>query len=159
MTLHRGPMKRRGLLVCALSGALGACATRADPASPAALQAQVGAAERAFAQTMAERDLAAFARFVADEAVFLNNGQPLRGRAAVVAHWARFFADPAAPFSWQPDRVEVLPSGALAYSSGPVADPQGKVFARFVSTWRLEAPGVWRVVFDDGYRVCEAPTR
>jgi hypothetical protein len=34
-------------------------------------------------------------------------------------------------------------------------DPTGKVFARFYSVWRLEAPGVWRIVFDDGYTVCD----
>jgi hypothetical protein len=44
----------------------------------------------------------------------------------------------------------VLDSGTLALSSGPVRSPDGKVFARFNSIWRLEAPGVWRVVFDKG---------
>jgi hypothetical protein len=50
--------------------------------------------------------------------------------------------------------VEVLPSGTLALSSGPVRDPSGKVTARFSSIWRLEAPGQWRIIFDKGERVC-----
>ena len=115
-----------------------------------ALQQQVLAAERAFARTMADRDAQAFARFVADEAIFFDGATPLRGRPQVVAGWARFFAGKAAPFSWEPDQVEVLDSATLALSTGLVRDPEGKVIARFNSIWRLEAPGVWRVVFDKG---------
>jgi hypothetical protein len=43
--------------------------------------------------------------------------------------------------------VEVLVSGELAHSSGPVRDPSDKVVLRFNSVWRQEAPGVWRVIF------------
>jgi len=48
------------------------------------------------------------------------------------------------------DHVQVLDSGELAASTGPVFDPDGKLFARFYSTWRREDSGVWRIVFDDG---------
>lgn len=128
---------------------LGACASppRLDNA---ALQKQVADTELAFAKTMADRDHAAFASFVADEAVFLNGGKPLRGRSAVVEYWKRFYAGPKAPFSWKPDRVQVLDSGGLGYSTGPVFDAEGKQFARFYSTWRREVDGAWRIVFDDG---------
>lgn len=81
----------------------------------------------------------------------------MRGKAAISADWKKFYDSPPAPFSWKPDLVEVLPSGALAYSTGPVATPDGKVFARFNSIWRLEAPSVWRVVFDSGSAVCNCP--
>lgn len=60
----------------------------------------------------------------------------------------------APPFSWEPDVVEVLESGTLALSSGPVLDPAGKLIGRFNSIWRREAPGVWRIVFDRGSEVC-----
>ena len=40
--------------------------------------------ERAFAATMAARDQAAFASFIAEDAVFLNGGRgELRGKAAI----------------------------------------------------------------------------
>jgi hypothetical protein len=68
----------------------------------------------------------------------------------VAAYWRRFFDAPQAPFSWAPDRVEVLDDGTLAHSSGPVRDPAGEPVSRFNSVWRQEAPGVWRVVFDRG---------
>ena len=107
--------------------------------------------ERAFAATMAARDHTAFASLLADDAVFLNGGRgELRGKTAIADYWKRYYSAPQAPFSWQPDRVAVLDSGDLAYSTGPVAAPDGKVFARFYSTWRREPSGAWRIVFDDG---------
>ena len=129
--------------------ALTACSTplRVDPK---ALEQQVVDTERTFAKTMADRDLAAFARFLSDETVFFSGPTPLRGKAAVTAYWKRFYDQPAAPFSWQPERVQVLDSGTLALSTGPVFDASGKRVASFTSVWRLEAPGVWRIVFDKG---------
>ena len=120
----------------------------------AALTQQVIATERQFAKTMADRDHAAFLTFVSDEAIFLNGGKPLHGKVNIGEYWKKFYLKPAAPFSWEPEFVEVLNSGTLAQSSGPVRDPEGKIFARFTSTWRHESPGVWKIVFDDGYAVC-----
>jgi ketosteroid isomerase-like protein len=125
--------------------------------NPADLQRQVADTERAFAKSMADRDHAAFSTFLSDEAVFMSGPQPLRGKARVASAWKRFYEGSTAPFSWQPEQVEVLPSGTLAISSGPVRDPQGKLIATFTSIWRLEAPGVWRIVFDKGNDVCDCP--
>ena len=113
-------------------------------------QQQVFAAERAFARSMADRDASAFATHVSDEAIFFNGAGVLRGKKEVLAAWSQFFKGKTAPFSWEPDRVEVLQSGTLALSTGLVRDPAGKVIGRFNSIWRREAPGVWRVVFDKG---------
>lgn len=115
------------------------------------------ATERAFARTMADRDSVAFATFLSDEAVFYSGERPVRGRAAVLAEWHPFFAGPDAPFSWEPDHVEVLDSGSLALSSGPVYDADSRLVGRFNSIWRREPSGEWRVVFDKGSPVC-APT-
>lgn len=141
-----------GLLGCASSN------PPQEPAMPTDRTAQVRAAETAFAQSMAERRFEAFAAFVADEAIFINGGEPLRGKAAVLAHWRRYFDGPVAPFGWKPEIVEVLTSGTLAYSEGPVWRPDGRVVARYFSTWRLEPDGRWRVVFDNGWEV-NAPAR
>jgi ketosteroid isomerase-like protein len=134
----------------ALAVLLGVSCQTALPATTDSPQQQVFAAERAFARSMADRDATAFAKYVSDEAIFFNGAGVLRGRQQVIAEWSRFFKGKTAPFSWQPDRVEVLPSGTLALSTGLVRDPAGKVAGRFNSIWRREAPGVWRVVFDKG---------
>ena len=132
-----------------------ACAATA-PIPRATLERQVAETERAFAKSMADRDAALFGTFLAEEAVFFSGpgAAPLRGKREVASHWAKFFEGAQAPFSWEPDEVQVLDSGTLALSSGPVRDPKGKIFARFSSIWRQEAPGVWRIVFDKGSEVC-----
>jgi len=119
-------------------------------AAPEQARAQVWAAELAFARTMANRNLLAFGEFIADEAIFFSGAATLQGKAKITEGWTPFFTSADAPFSWEPDQVEVLASGALALSTGPVRDPSGKIIARFNSIWRLEAPNVWRVVFDKG---------
>lgn len=140
------------------SAALVAAAAGATPSVPpdlAVLREQVAATERAFAKTMADRDLAGFRSYLSEEAIFFSGPKALRGEEAVVAAWRRFYEGEKAPFSWEPDQVEVLDSGDLALSSGPVRDPAGKVVGRFNSIWRREAPGTWRIVFDKGCDVCE----
>jgi ketosteroid isomerase-like protein len=113
------------------------------------LAGEVRAAESAFAGTMARRDHRAFAEYIAEEALFFGDTL-LRGKAAVVEGWQPFFDGPEAPFSWEPETVEVLESGTLALSSGPVFNRTGQRVATFNSIWRREPDGQWRVVFDKG---------
>lgn len=114
------------------------------------IAAAVEAREIAFARTMADRDFAAFLAFISPEAVFFNGNEPLRGRDVIADAWAPFFEGPTAPFSWHPDAVQVLESGQLALTSGPVRDASGAEASRFNSIWRKDADGTWRVVFDKG---------
>jgi ketosteroid isomerase-like protein len=151
-------LSRRSHLAAFGAALLAASAPSAQAASPnlQELQKQVADTERAFAKTMADRDHAAFVTFVSEEAVFFNRNGALRGRQQVGEFWKRFYdKTKPAPFSWEPKDVEVLDSGTLALSSGPVRDPDGKVFATFSSIWRQEAPGVWRIIFDKGNDVCD----
>jgi ketosteroid isomerase-like protein len=146
-------MKQQLLVLMAL------LAADAYPASAAklsneALTEQVRAAETAFARTMADRDPAAFTRFVAADAVFAGARAILRGRAAVSAGWKPFFDGAQAPFSWSPELVAVIADGTLALSSGPVFDPGGKRVGTFKSTWRREKDGQWRVVLDSSCPAC-----
>ncbi|MBK8793381.1 MAG: DUF4440 domain-containing protein [Holophaga sp.] len=115
-----------------------------------ALQQQVFNTENAFAKAMATRDFRAFETFLSQEAIFFSGPVPLRGKAAVAAFWKQFFEKPEAPFSWEPERVEVLESGTLALSTGPVRDPSGAITGSFTSIWRQEKPGLWRIVLDKG---------
>jgi ketosteroid isomerase-like protein len=138
---------------CALLAGCGPAASKPVPSAPPAnaeLQRQVVATERAFADTMARRDATAFAGFIDPEAVFYSDRDVLRGKAAVVTGWKATFEGSEAPFSWEPDSVEVLDSGTLAISTGPVRDPSGRVTGRFYSIWRRDDAGQWRIVFDKG---------
>ena len=145
-----------------LGAAFAAALVVAAPVPPAAadektgesdLVEQVKMVERAFAKTMADRDHEAFTTFLSQEAVFVS-GSTTRGKAAVSAQWEVFFESPEAPFSWEPETVEVLASGELALSTGPVRSAAGEVVSIFTSIWRQEEPGVWRIVFDKGNKAC-----
>lgn len=145
----------KSLIAAAMTGMLATFHATAEPNE--VLARQVREAETAFADTMARRDLQAFSNFIAEEAVFFG-AKALRGRDAIVAAWKGFYVEKQAPFSWRSEIVEVLDSGQLAISSGPVFDPSGKQVAVFNSIWRREADGRWRVVFDKGADYCPPPT-
>lgn len=118
------------------------------------LAREVMAAESSFAASMAQRDINAFAAWVAPDAVFFGDKGSLHGKDAVVEGWRPLFKETAAPFSWKPRSVDVLPSGTLAWSSGPVYDASGKQIGNFNSVWRREANGKWLVILDKGCPVC-----
>ena len=130
--------------------ALAAQTATAQQANLVTAREEVRGREQAFAKAMADRDLAAFTSFLSPDAVFVSPGSTSRGPTEIAAAWKRFFDGPAAPFSWRPETVEVLASGTLALSSGPVFDPKGTRIGTFNSVWRREADGVWRIVFDNG---------
>ena len=132
------------------------CKTVARPSDSRSLQQQVMETERAFARSMADRDHSAFTSFLADEAIFFSGDSAVRGKAAVAAEWRPFFEEEAPPFSWEPDQVQVLDSGMLALSTGPVLDAKGKVIGRFKSIWRRDAADRWQIVFDKGSPACAA---
>ena len=138
-------------LIAIMSTAAPVVHTQTTP-SPTSARDQVFAAERAFAKAMADRDLVAFTKLLSKDAVFYGQGVT-RGPAAVAAAWKPFFDGPTAPFSWEPTSVEVIESGTLALSSGPVRGPDGRQSSTYNSIWRLE-DGAWRVVFDKG---CQCP--
>jgi len=142
-----------------LSNALVVLAVAAPTQTPAELREQVRQTEIAFAKTMADRDHAAFASFLAEEAVFFGPNDVLRGRQQVAEGWKRFYLGEKAPFAWEPERVEVVDSGTLAMSSGPVFDPSGKRIGTFNSVWRREGNGRWRIVLDNGCPSCDCAPR
>ena len=120
------------------------------------LARQVRQAETAFAATMAKRDYERFKSFIADEAIFFGRRGTLRGKASVIQGWKEYFDGVQAPFSWEPLIVEVLDSGKLAFTSGPVRDPQGRETGTFNSVWRRATDGSWKVIFDKGCPACSS---
>ncbi len=118
------------------------------------LKLQVVQTETAFAKSMADRNFSVFTGFLSDEAVFFSATKVLHGKDEIAGAWKPLFEAPAAPFSWTSGQVEVLKSGTLALSTGPVYGATGKVIGSFTSIWRLDAPGVWHIVFDKGNEAC-----
>ena len=109
---------------------------------------QVRDAEIAFAKAFADRDKVAFFKMVADDATFLSPGRTLRGRQEIIDGWSRLLDMPDPPFSWTPDRVSVSADGSLGLSTGPVFDTRGVHTGDYISTWRRDDKGNWKIVFD-----------
>lgn len=156
MRVPKGRFLARSVAIGAVSALLslpgaGAGPTRED------LRQEVWRTEEAFAKTMADRDFAAFRKLLSKEAIFGSGGGVKRGSADVSERWKTYYEGPKAPFSWKPETVEVLDSGTLAFSSGPVFDPEGKRVGTFNSVWRKEKDGRWLVVFDRGCPPCGEP--
>lgn len=140
----------RKIVIAAITGLLFGSSFSLAQDSVSGLREQVVQTEIAFARSMKDHDFKAFKSFISPEAIFLSSKGALRGPKQVADWWKRFFDKPQAPFSWEPQTVEIINSGTLALSTGPVFDPDGKQIATFTSIWRLETAGKWHILFDKG---------
>ena len=112
--------------------------------------------EARVAKDVRARGGAAFADWFAEDGVALNNGQaPLIGRVAIVkgANW-----DPKVyQLTWTPTDAQMGPSGDMGYTwghfEGHSKDAAGNpvtTSGRYMTIWRRQADGVWKVVLDAG---------
>ncbi len=92
-----------------------------------------------------------------DPEVRFVTGNVSRGPEEVGQGWAGFFQPDAPKIRWRPAIVEVVANGTLAISRGPYRltsmsdDGQAQEsWGIFNSTWRLNADGEWKVLFDAG---------
>lgn len=147
-------MQSRRLVILVICLSTLGCVTSQPQPTDEETRNQVMETEAAFAKTMADRDQAAFSTFIAEDAIFYSGKEALRGKQKIVATWSGYFTDREAPFSWEPAVVDVLDSGRLAHSTGPVRDPSGKIVGEFASLWRYQ-DGAWKIIFDRGSAVCD----
>jgi ketosteroid isomerase-like protein len=109
-----------------------------------------------FAKDVLTRGGASFADWFAQDAIALNNGQaPLVGLVAIVksANW-----DPKVyHLTWTTTDAQMGPSGDMGYTwghfEGHSKDAAGNpvtTTGRYVTVWRKEKDGSWKVVLDAG---------
>lgn len=129
-----------------------------------AIQRQVLARDELFNQAVATRDFDLFSSLIAENAVFLGGGLT-QGREAIVAAWSPLFAaDRQTTLTWQPHTVEVAASRDLAYTLGDFelrsSRPEGAekvMHGTYVSIWKQQGDGSWKVVVDAGTPPQERP--
>ena len=119
------------------------------------LRKEVIETETSFAKTMSDRNFNNFKEFISDEAIFFDDDSQLNGKTEIVKAWEKYYKSEVALFSWKPKQVDVLPSGNLAQSSGPVYNANGEQIGYFNSIWRLER-NKWKIIFDKGYKFCKS---
>jgi ketosteroid isomerase-like protein len=117
---------------------------------PRALEQMVDT-ERAFAKLGAEkgpRD--SFLVYFADEAIALDEAEPRPAKAAI-RQWPA--PRPGAQLLWEPRTGDIAASGDLGYLTGPVVRvaPDGsRSHACYMSVWKKQLEGAFRVVMDFG---------
>lgn len=112
--------------------------------------------EMKFARDVSLRGGAAFADWFAEDGVALGNAaQPLIGKVAIVrsATWA----PKAYQLTWTPTDGMMGPSGDMGYTwghyEGHSHDANGNpvtTSGRYMTIWRKQADGNWKVVLDAG---------
>jgi uncharacterized protein (TIGR02246 family) len=135
--------------------AAGGCARKED------FQAERAALRQAdidFAKATAERGVDGWVSYFAEDgSMFPGNAPIVTGKDAIRAYMAPAFADPSFSLTWQPTRADVSRSGDLGYTVGSFerksSDPQGNPAVRrgkYVTIWKKQADGNWKVVVDIG---------
>jgi ketosteroid isomerase-like protein len=148
-----------------LLAGLGACGRASTPAASvpgaadtAGLAEALLAADRAFGDSTAARGLEGWMRFYAEDAVRLTMGAEVaQGLDAVRAHDASLFADSAVRLVWTPLRSGVFADGRHGFTTGRSAmlklggaTPDTVYRGAYVTIWRREADGRWKVILDTG---------
>jgi ketosteroid isomerase-like protein len=112
--------------------------------------------EARFAKDTKDRGGAGFASWFAEDGVALGNGQlPVIGRVAIEksANWL----PQAYQLTWTPTDAQMGPSGDMGYTwghfEGRSKDAAGNpvlTSGRYMTIWRKQADGSWKVVLDAG---------
>lgn len=149
------PMTRAGLVAAGLALILGACQPAPADQSASAADA-VRAADVAWEKAMSGRDTTAAVAVVEPSGSMLAPNAPIAtGPEAIRALITGFYSMPGMSIHWQATKVEAARSGDLAYSSGTYElgfmDPKGKPLTdhgKYVTVWRKQADGSWKVAMD-----------
>lgn len=112
--------------------------------------------EARFAKDVAERGGAAFAEWFAADGVLLGNGAaPLMGKVAIAKSTTWLPKD--YQLTWTPTDAMMGPSGDIGYTwshyEGHSKDASGNpvvTSGRFITVWRKEPDGSWKVALDAG---------
>jgi ketosteroid isomerase-like protein len=87
--------------------------------------------------------------------VLAPNAPIATGRAAIAKQFEGFFALPDLKITWVADKADVAKSGELGYTSGTYqmsfSVPGGKTVldnGKYVTVWKKQKDGSWKVVLD-----------
>lgn len=144
------------LIICAMSLSLAAQKKIKTPDTTASFSSLVES-ERSFARAAGEKGTRdAFLEFLADDGIVFHPG-PVNGKQS----WS---ARPQRPglLSWYPILANVSSAGDMGYTTGPWefrqggADDKPVAYGYFVTVWKKQLDGRWRVAIDLGTQT-EAP--
>ena len=140
-------------VVLLLAGALGAGRATSETDQAALLRA-----DREFNDATSARRLEGFRSFLADNAGTLRADRPvIVGKEALTETWRGLLSNPALAIRWSPISASASKQGDLGYTIGSYEitkdDESGKHIigtGKYVTIWRKQPDGSWRVEFDSG---------
>ena len=151
-------MCRTCLIVPAVALLLGACKPAAPPATDdsAAAAEAIKAADAAWEKAVSSKDTTgAMGAVASDGAVLGPNAPAATTPDAIKGMFVTFWGMPAISIHWTATKVEAAKSGELGYSMGSYQlswnDAKGKPMSdkgKYVTVWRKQADGSWKVVYD-----------
>jgi ketosteroid isomerase-like protein len=151
----------RTFAVAAVAAVLagGACA-RQDNAAGA--RAAMMRADSAFAEATKARGVDGWLDYFADSGVQVTPGRNVVGRAAIRVLMAGELSDTAHLLSWHPTSAVAARGGDLGYTIGrwefgPRSGGAPALKGTYVTIWRKESDGRWKVVLDVGNADPPAP--
>ncbi len=115
-------------------------------------------ADRDFDQATAGKGVEGWVSwFAADGMMIRGPGDILKGHAAIRQAMTPLFSKKENSLRWKPDMAEVSKSADLGYTSGASLfhglNADGKLIerdGRYVTIWRKDARGTWKVALDIG---------
>jgi ketosteroid isomerase-like protein len=105
--------------------------------------------------TQAKRAEGWLGYFALDDAAIPD--PPTAGRQAITDRYTKLFANPDFTLTWDPIKAEVFPSGNVGYTTGKYVarfkNKDGKQMeskGRYITVWRKQEDGSWKIVTDTG---------
>jgi ketosteroid isomerase-like protein len=149
--------RRRWRNRCAILISLFLCAGLAMADPTAEIDALL-AADREFDAQTAEHGVDGWVSYFAEHgSMHLSSGGTVVGHEAIRELMAPFFDDASNSLRWQPESAEILIPGLLGYTRGSYESrsrgDDGETVAAhgtYVSLWKKQDDGIWKVVFDTG---------
>jgi ketosteroid isomerase-like protein len=147
-------MMSRAVALTAMLAALLATGARAQDI--AATRNALMDADRAFNRATAARRTDGWMEFFAEDGQMMRSSG-ITGRAAIREAMAKAFADTAFSLTWEPLQADAGAAGDLGYTNGRYEarfrDAKGNPVVRtgrYLTVWKKQADGSWKVVRDIG---------
>lgn len=128
----------------------------AKPDHRAAAVAKLKDADLAFAKATSERGVEGWVGSFADSGMQVVAGRNVVGRAAIRELMAPSLGDTTRTLTWRPVSAEASAAGDLGYTIGRwertarVKDSTVVTRGSYVTIWRRQGDGTWKVVLDIG---------
>ena len=112
-----------------------------------------------FAADVARDGIDAWVKWFANDGQQIGPSRQVVGHGAIREYMASTFSDPTAKLAWWPVSARISSSGDLGYTIGRyearTMNPDGSVTirgtGRYITIWRKQADGSWKVELDTGH--------